>query len=165
MRARPTSQNDAAVPSTAPAPYRAVRYAAPDPPRPRTPIARVTASTSNAPTVTNVAASTSITSVAGPPLRIARVASFSSPTASGRGLSALDRAGGGASSRKGSTITADPIRQSAPPAYTAPGVATARISPAKAGAATSPTLKIQPVIALSAMSCSVERAIAGDMTA
>src|SRR5215211_4364853 len=39
------------------------------------------------------------------------------------------------------------------------------ITPAMAGAATSPTLRIQPVSALSATSCSVVRAIAGDQHA
>lgn len=39
------------------------------------------------------------------------------------------------------------------------------MSPAPAGATTSPTLRIQPVIAFNATSCSAVRAITGDTTA
>ena len=72
---------------------------------------------------------------------------------------------GGTRSRSGHTRIVARSTQAAPAAYTAPGVETARISPAQAGARTRPTLRIQPVTAFSATSWPAVRAIPGDTTA
>src|SRR5918994_272344 len=161
---RPTSAREATAPRTAPAPCAAVRYAAPEFPSSNVSTASTTASTSIAPTTKYEVARTMTTSrdaVERASILAPCASCWSAPCAA----ASTSRASGGTRFRSGATRSAEPTRQPAPAAYTAPGDPTSRISPAAAGATKTPTLRIHNVTAFSATSCSAVRASPGDTTA